>query len=76
MAEEELGVDVLSERVIVTSPGLGQEARTVAVTFRAPGLPPLTVWIPEEEDTPEGRAAAIRARIQEFTVTPAKKVKV
>ena len=64
MAEGELEVRILNERVIVTAPKLGVEARTTAITFQAPGLPPLTVWIPEEEDTPEGRAAAIRAKIQ------------
>ena len=40
---------------------------TVAVTFVAPGLPPLTVWIPEEEDSDEVRAERIRARIEEET---------
>lgn len=64
MAEGEIEVRILNERVITTAPKLGVEARTTALTFSAPGLPPLTVWIPEEEDTPEGRAAAIRAKIQ------------
>ena len=64
MGEAEIEVRILNERVITTAPKLGVEARTTALTFVAPGLPPLTVWIPEEEDTPEGRAAAIRAKIQ------------
>ena len=76
MAEGELEVRILDEKVIVTAPKLGVEARTTALTFAAPGLPPLTVWIPEEEDTPEGRAAAIRAKIQAALATEKKTLKV
>jgi len=64
VGETEIEVRILDERVIVTAPKLGEEARTTAITFSSPGLPPLTVWLTEEEDTPEGRAAAIRAKIQ------------
>lgn len=76
MAEGEIEVRILDERVITTSPKLGVEARTTAITFASPGLPPLTVWIPEEEDTPEGRAAAIRAKIQAALATEKKTLKV
>lgn len=76
MSEAEIEVRILDERVITTSPKLGEEARTTAVTFAAPGLPPLTVWLTEEEDTPEGRAAAIRAKIQAVTSVEKKTLKV
>lgn len=76
MGEAEIEVRILDERVITTSPKLGEEARTTAVTFAAPGLPPLTVWLTEEEDTPEGRAAAIRAKIQAATSVEKKTLKV
>lgn len=76
MAEGELEVRIIRERVITTAPKLGVLARTMAVTFQAPGFPPLTVWIPEEEDTPEGRAAAIRAKIQAALALKTKTLKV
>ena len=76
MAEAEIEITILDERVITTSPKLGVEAKTTALTFTAPGLPPLTVWIPEEEDTPEARAAAIRAKIQAALATEKKTLKV
>lgn len=76
MAEAEIEVRIIRERTVTTSPKIGEEARTTAITFQAPGLPPLTVWIPEEEDTPEGRAATIRARIQAALATEKKTLKV
>ena len=76
MGEDGIEVRILNERVITTAPKLGVEARTIALTFVSPGLPPLTVWIPEEEDTPEARAAAIRAKIQAATSTTTKTLKV
>ena len=76
MAEGEIEVRIIRERVITTAPKLGVVARTTAITFVAPGLPPLTVWLPEEEDTPEGRAAAIRAKIQAALSTTTKTLKV
>jgi len=76
VAEAEIEVRIIRERVITTSPKIGEEARTTAITFQAPGLPPLTVWIPEEEDTPEGRTAAIRAKIQAALAMKTKTLKV
>lgn len=76
MAEGELEVQILRERVITTMPGVDQEVRTVAVTFRYGRLPPLTVWIPEEEDTPENRARLIRAKISEYSERRPKTIKV
>jgi len=76
VAEAEIEVRIIRERVVTTSPKIGVEARTTALTFQAPGLPPLTVWIPEEEDTPEGRAAAIRSKIQAALATKTKTMKV
>jgi len=74
--EDGIEVRILNERVITTAPKLGVKARTIALTFVSPGLPPLTVWIPEEEDTPEARAAAIRAKIQAATAPRTKTLKV
>ena len=76
MTEAEIEVRIIRERVVTTTPKLGEEARTMVVTFVAPGLPPLTVWIPEEEDTPEARAAAIRSKIQAALATEKKTLKV
>ncbi len=76
MAAGEIEVRIIRERVITTSPKLGEEARTTALTFVAPGLPPLTVWIPEKGDTPEVRAATIRAKIQATLATKTKTLKV
>ena len=76
MDEDGIEVRIIRERVVTTAPKLGVEARTVAVTFVSPGLPPLTVWIPEEEDTPEARAAIIRAKIQAALSTGKKTMKV
>lgn len=76
MAEGEIEVRILREKVVTTTPKLGVDARTTALTFVAPGLPPLTVWIPEEGDTPEARAAAIRAKIQAALATKTKTLKV
>jgi len=76
VTEAEIEITILDERVITTAPKLGVEARTLALTFAAPGLPPLTVWIPEEEDTPEARRAAIRAKIQAATAAEKKTLKV
>lgn len=76
MAEAEIEVRIIDERVIVTAPKIGVEARTVALTFQAPGLPPLTVWIPEEEDTPEVRKSRIRSKIQAALAVPTKTLKV
>lgn len=76
MAEGEIEVRILREKVIETSPGLGRTARTTALTFQAPGLPPLTVWVPEDQDTPETRSSMIRSKIQEFTAAPTRTLKV
>jgi len=76
VAESEIEVRIIRERVVTTSPRLGEVARTTAITFVAPGLPPLTVWIPEEKDTPEVRAATIRAKIQAALSTEKKTLKV
>jgi len=76
MAEVELEVEIVRETVIATRPGLDQEARTVALTFRYGRLPPLTVWIPEEEDTPEVRSSRIRAKLQEYLQRRPRKIKV
>ena len=35
------------------------------ILFQAPGMVPLLITLKAEEDTPEGRAAAIRAKIKE-----------
>lgn len=66
MAEGELEVRILRERVITTMPGIDMETKTVAITFSYGRLPPLTVWIPKEEDTPEVRKTRIRSKIQEY----------
>lgn len=76
MTEGEIEVRILNERVITTAPKLGIVARTTAITFASPGLPPLTVWIPEEGDTPEARRVAIRAKIQAALSTEKKTLKV
>lgn len=76
MTEGEIEVRIIRERVITTAPKIGVEARTTAITFQAPGLPPLTVWIPEAEDTPGGRRAAIRAKIQAALAIEKKTLKV
>jgi len=68
VAEGELEVEILREREVVTYPRVGERATTVAITFRHGDLPPMTVWIPRGKDTPEARAAAIRAEIQRWTV--------
>lgn len=64
MPEGEIEVEILDEWEVVTYPVPSERRVTVAVLFQAPGLPPLTVWVPKEEDTPEHRAAVIRAKIQ------------
>lgn len=76
MGEKELEVEIVRESVIPTKPGLGDEARTVALTFRYGKLPPLTIWIPEEEDTPEVRKTRIRAKLQEYLQRRPRKFKV
>jgi len=76
MAEEKLEVRILAEREIETSPALGEKAVTVAVTFIHGDLPPMTVWLPKDQDTPGGRAAAIRARIREAVARPPKVLRV
>jgi len=44
---------VLSRRDIVIAAGLPTEFTQVLVTYDAPGLPPLTVFIAKAEHTPE-----------------------
>ena len=76
MAEAEIEITILNEREIITAPKLGVEAKTTAITFVSPGLPPLTVWIPEAEDSPEVRRVAIRAKIQAALSNEKKTMKV
>lgn len=76
MPEGEIEVEVLNEWEVETYPVPGKKRITVGVLFQAPGLPPLTVWIPKDEDTPEHRAAVIRSKIQAEAAPTRKTIRV
>ena len=79
MAEKEkpkLEVTILDEREIVTYPKIGEEARTTVLTYRFGDIPPRTLFIPKEEDTPTKRAALIRQDIDKALAFKPKKIKV
>lgn len=61
---EPLEIVILDEREIVTYPKIGEEARTIILTYRYADLPPRTLFIPKEEYTPERRAELIRIDVE------------
>ena len=67
MAEkpEPIEVSILNVRDYTVGPALGEKITLHDILFQAPGMVPLLITLPAEEDTPEGRAAAIRAKIEE-----------
>ena len=66
MAEkpEPIEVNILNVRKYAVGPALGERVMLHDILFQAPGMVPLLVTLRAEEDTPEGRAAAIRAKIE------------
>ena len=66
MAEkpEPIEVSILNVREYTVGPPLGEKTTLHDILFQAPGMVPLLVTLKAEEDTPEGRAAAIRSKIE------------
>ena len=66
MAEkpEPVEVTILNVRDYFVGPPLGERVRLHDILFQAPGMVPMLVTLKAEEDTPEGRAAAIRVKIE------------
>ena len=67
MAEEPepIEVDILNVRKYTVGPPLGEKIELVDILFMPAGMTPMVVTLRAEEDTPEMRAAKIRARIEE-----------
>jgi hypothetical protein len=61
---ERFEVDILDVREVTTYPVPGKPFVTHIVTYRFGDMAPRTVFIPASEDTPEGRAKAIREDIE------------
>ena len=61
---EPIEVTILNVREYTVGPALGEKITLHDILFQAPGMVPLLVTLKAEEDTPEGRAAAIRAKIE------------
>lgn len=65
MAEEKKELyRVISRVKIAARPGMVEETITVAVTYQAPGLPPSTLFIPEDKWTKEDEKKLILADIE------------
>ena len=62
---EPIEVTILNVREYTVGPALGEKTTLHDILFQAPGMVPMLVTLKAEEDTPEGRAAKIRARIEE-----------
>jgi len=62
---EPIEVTILSVREYTVGALEGAKTKLHDILFQAPGLVPLLITIPAEEDTPENRAARIRAKIEE-----------
>ena len=62
---EPVEVTILHVREYTVGPVGGPQTTLHDILFQAPGMVPLLVTLKAEEDTPEGRAAAIRAKIEE-----------
>ena len=62
---EPIEVTILNVREYTVGPALGEKITLHDILFQAPGMVPLLVTLRAEEDTAEGRAAKIRARIEE-----------
>jgi len=60
---EKVDVEILDVRDVTTYPRPGQAVVTSVITYRAGDLPPRTVFIAKDQDTPENRAKVIRADI-------------
>lgn len=66
MAEkpEPIEVSILHVREYTVGPTPEMQTTLHDILFQAPGMVPLLITLPAEEDTPEARAAAIRAKIE------------
>ena len=62
--KEKLEVEILDVRDVTTYPTPGQAFVTHIVTYRHGDMPPHTIFIRAEEDTPENRAKIIREDIE------------
>ena len=63
-AKEPVEVEITDVRDTVTYPTPGKALVTHIVTYRHGDMPPRSVFIPAEEDTPENRAKIIREDIE------------
>jgi len=61
---EPIEVTILHVREYTVGPLEGSQTTLHDILFQAPGMVPLLITLPAEEDTPEGRAVAIRAKIE------------
>jgi len=57
-------VTILARREITVYPKIGQEAKQIAVTYVAAGLPPSTIYIPKEKYTKDYEKKLIREDIE------------
>ena len=73
---EPIEVDILFVRKYKVGPPLGEQMELVDVQFMAPGMVPMIITLRAEEDTPEARAAAIRAKIEKEKVKKPEKLTV
>ncbi|MBW2559549.1 MAG: hypothetical protein JRE40_01715 [Deltaproteobacteria bacterium] len=62
---EKMKVTILRVREYEVGPSPEAMTKMHDILFQAPDMVPLLITLPAEEDTPEGRAAAIRKKIEE-----------
>ena len=62
--KEPVEVEILDVRDVTTYPTPDKAFITHIVTYRYADMPPRSVFIPSEEDTPENRAKIIREDIE------------
>lgn len=63
---EEIEIEILDRVEMDTYPTLEEKVVVVSTTFRAPGIPPLTVRIPKEEYSKEREDEEIRKAIRKY----------
>ena len=62
---EKREVTIIGEEEVTTFPKIATPVVNVQITYVYGGLPPATVTIPKDEDTPQARAKMIREDIDQ-----------